>query len=476
MEGTGAMIKAGMKRLVVSHYFLVVLLTLILVEGVFIYSVRNYYYNTISNQLSNHAQVSASFYNKFHSNLNVMLLDNQLADIIDSFAHSNAELQVISTQGTILAASSGFAVREQLWTEDVQDAAQGATCRWIGSNPGTNEHVMAVSTPLQWNGQSIAVLRYITSLEDVDRVIRTLSGIALLIGLVILATVTLISLALANSIVKPLKHITNASSLMAKGQFDTRIDESYRYELGELARTLNYMAKEIVKTDNLKNAFISSISHELRTPLTSIKGWSETILLGDLQDTEGTRRGLKIISKETDRLVGLVEELLDFSRLEQKQLALEVRTIHIAELLNEVILQLTAKAAGRHVSLRFNPETAAEESMLLSGDENRLKQVFINLIDNAVKFAFPDTFIDISLAVESGYLVIRIRDYGIGIPDEHIPKVTDKFYQVQPGGGGTGLGLAICKEIIHLHNGTLTLESFLDPQGAQAAVRLPLNG
>ncbi|WP_216624993.1 sensor histidine kinase [Paenibacillus foliorum] len=466
------MIKAGMKRLVVSHYFLVVLLTLILVESVFIYSVRTYYYNTISNQLSNHAQVSASFYNKFHANLNVMLLDTQLADITDSFAHNNAELQVISTQGTILTSSSGFSVREQLFTKDVQAAAQGATSRWIGDNPGTLERIMAVSTPLQSNGQSIAVLRYITSLEAVDRVIRTLSGIALLIGLIILATVTLISIALANSIVKPLHHITTASSLMAKGRFDTRIDETYRYELGELAQTLNYMAEEIVKTDNLKNDFISSISHELRTPLTSIKGWSETILLGDLQDINVTKRGLKIISKETDRLVGLVEELLDFSRLEQKQLVLEVKQTNILELLNEVILQLTTKASIKNNSLRLINN--APENSIIPGDENRLKQVFINLVDNAVKFAHPDTTIDVSLLVEREYYVIRVRDQGIGIPAEHINKVTGKFYQVNPGGGGTGLGLSICKEIINLHGGTLTLESIQEPQGTEVAVRLPI--
>ncbi|MFD0678197.1 MULTISPECIES: sensor histidine kinase [unclassified Paenibacillus] len=466
------MVKAGMRRLVVSHYFLVVLLTLILVESVFIYSVRVYYYNTISNQLSNHAQVSASFYNKFHANLNVMLLDTQLADITDSFAHNNAELQVISTQGTILASTSGFAVQEQLLTKDVQAAAQGATSRWIGTNPLTGERILAVSTPLQWNSQSIAVLRYITSLEAVDRVIRTISSIALVIGLIILAAVTLISMALANSIVKPLQHITTASSLMAKGHFDTRLDETYRHELGELARTLNYMAEEIVKTDNLKNDFISSISHELRTPLTSIKGWSETILLGDLQNTNETKKGLKIIAKETDRLVGLVEELLDFSRLEQKQLVLEVKQTNIAELLNEVLLQLAAKASSKNTSFRFTIHNAPEND-IIPGDENRLKQVFINIIDNAVKFAHPNTIIEITLSTEREYCVIRVRDYGIGIPTEHISKVTGKFYQVHPGGGGTGLGLSICKEIIDLHGGTLTLESPHQSQGTEVAVRLP---
>ncbi|TDF95906.1 HAMP domain-containing sensor histidine kinase [Paenibacillus piri] len=468
------MFKKGMKRLVVSHYFLVVLLTLVLVESVFIYSVRVYYYNTIANQLSNHAQVSASFYNKFHTNLNALLLDSQLADITDSFASSNAELQVINAQGVVLASSSGFAIRAKSLTEDVKAAARGATKRWIGANPGTGERIMAVSTPLQWNGQSIAVLRYMTSLEAVDGVIRIISGIALLIGLLILATVTLVSLALANSIVKPIKQVTAASSLMAQGQFDTRVDENYKYELGELARTLNYMAKEIVKSDNLKNDFISSISHELRTPLTSIKGWSETILSGDLKDTEGTKKGLKIISKETDRLVGLVEELLDFAKLEQKQLALDVRPTNIAELLNEVMLQLSGKAADKRIAFRLQAASGTDVHPLIPGDENRLKQVFLNIMDNAVKFAYPDTTIKVGLSLEPDCCVVRVRDQGIGIADVHLQHVTNKFYQVRPGGGGTGLGLAICKEIIDLHHGTLSLTSTASPQGTEATVRLPL--
>ncbi|MCS7460093.1 HAMP domain-containing histidine kinase [Paenibacillus doosanensis] len=464
------MMRTGIKRLVVSHYVLVVLLTLILVESVFIYSVRTFYYNSIFNSLSNHAQVSASFYNKFHNNLNVLTFESQLPEVTEAFAHDNAELQVINNQGTVLASTSGFAVREQIATKDVKLAAHGETGSWIGSNAVTRERVMAVSTPLEWNGQPIAVLRYVTSLEEVDRFIRSVAGIAVLIGFIILSAVSLISLALANSIVKPINRITAASALMAKGRLDTRVDESYRYELGELARTLNFMAQEIVKSDKLKNDFISSISHELRTPLTSIKGWSETILIGDMQDAEETKTGLKVISKETDRLVGLVEELLDFSRLEQKQLALDIQTFDIRELLSEVVLQLASKAREKQVTFDF--ACSGSNAGAVPGDENRLKQVFLNIADNAVKFAYPETVIEIRVAEEDGDCVIFIHDEGVAIPEEHLARVTEKFYQVNPQGEGTGLGLAICKEIVELHGGALALESS-EQRGTSVSVRLP---
>ncbi|WP_282936660.1 HAMP domain-containing sensor histidine kinase [Paenibacillus sp. RC67] len=464
------MMRKGIKRLVVSHYVLVVLLTLILAESVFLYSLRTFYYNSIASNLSNHAQVSASFYNKFHNNLNVLTFDSQLPEVIESFAHDNAELQIINNQGTVLASSSGFAVKEQIKTKDVKSAAQGNTSRWIGTNPSTGERVLAVSTPLEWNGQPIALLRYVTSLEEVDQVIGNLANLALLIGLIILATVSLFSLGLANSIVKPINRITAASALMAKGRLDTRVDESFRYELGDLAKTLNYMAQEIVKSDQLKSDFISSISHELRTPLTSIKGWSETILLGDMNDQEETRTGLKVISKETDRLVGLVEELLDFSRLEQKQLALDIQQVDISQLLNEVVLQLAAKAKSKGIAFKYDQQGMGVP-ILLPGDENRLKQVFLNIVDNAIKFAYKDTAIDIRVIDDSRYLAVSIHDEGAVIPEVHLSRVTEKFYQVNPQGEGTGLGLAICAEIVELHSGTLTVLS--NESGTEVTVRLP---
>ncbi|ULL14703.1 sensor histidine kinase [Paenibacillus sp. H1-7] len=467
------MMRKGIKRLVVSHYVLVVLLTLVLVESVFIYSVRTFYYNSIFNNLNNHAQVSASFYNKFHSDLNVLTFDKQLPDVTESFAHPSAELQVITKQGTVLATTSGFDVREQIKTRDVTAAAQGTSGRWIGTNDPTGERIMAVATPLLWNGQPIAVLRYITSLQEVDRVIRNISGIALLIGFAILGAVSLVSLALANSIVRPVNRITAASALMAKGRFDVRVDESYRYELGDLAKTLNFMAQEIVKSDKLKNDFISSISHELRTPLTSIKGWSETILSGDLEDKDETKTGLRIISKETDRLVGLVEELLDFSRLEQKQLSLDIGQVDMEYLLNEVMLQMAAKARSKRVSFQYVRKGEASPPSI-PGDPNRLKQVFLNIADNAVKFADPDTAITVTASVEPDALAVSIRDIGASIPMEHLSKITEKFYQVNPQGEGTGLGLAICKEIVELHGGKLAVSSS-DTEGTAVTVRLPLS-
>jgi signal transduction histidine kinase len=333
---------------------------------------------------------------------------------------------------------------------------------------------MAVSTPIMYNGQTLAVLRYITSLEEVDRILLRLLLLSIAIGLGVLLVVLLVSMTLANSIVKPIKRITAASAEMAQGRFEVRVQESDRNEIGELAKTLNFMASEIVRSEGLKNDFISSISHEIRTPLSSIKGWSETIQTGDMQDEKETRQGLQIIAKETDRLIGLVEELLDFSHLDQKRINLDIRKVPIASLLEDVILQLRSKAKKKQIFilLRMNDE-ALDRHVAVSGDSNRLRQVFLNLLENAIKFSHMVSTIEIRLEKQGHEAVIHVMDWGIGIEAEHLSRIETKFFQVNPQAEGTGLGLSICREIVSLHGGTLQFASVLN-EGTTVTVTLPL--
>ncbi|KPV55693.1 histidine kinase [Paenibacillus sp. A3] len=463
-------LRRSLKRQVVMRFLGIVLLTLILMEGVFFFAVRQFYYNGIANVLTNHAVVSANFYANFAGDLFYNNLSQHLNRLVQYFAYETAELEIVDRNGTVLAASSGFAVRERIWTNDVKEAWTGRTGVWTGNQAVTNERVMAVSNPLVYQGQTLAVIRYVTSLTEVDRVLRTIYAVSAGVGGVVLLLVLLVSLPFANSIVRPIKRMTAASAEMAKGRFDVRVNESYDNEIGELAGTLNYMAREIVRSESLKNDFISSISHEIRTPLSSIKGWSETILTGGMEDKEETRLGLGIIAKETDRLIGLVEELLDFSRLHQKSITLDLARVPMNELLGEAVLQMRSKAEQKRIDLRLS---VPSEPVTVVGDTNRLKQVCLNLIDNAIKFTGPGGRIAISLEREDRDAVVRISDNGIGISREHLGNVQTKFYQADPKAEGTGIGLAICREIVDLHQGSIRLDS-ADGEGTTVTVRLPL--
>lgn len=274
---------------------------------------------------------------------------------------------------------------------------------------------------------------------------------------------------LANSIVRPINNITAVSALMAKGRFDVRVKGDYRYELGELASTLNYMAQEIVHTNQVKDDFISSISHELRTPLTSIKGWSETLNSGGY-DPEETKIGMQIISKETDRLIGLVEEILDFSKLQQNEMKLVMGTVNIRELLQEIMLNVWAKAEMKKIKLKM--EADEEQVFLVHGDGNRLKQVFLNIVDNAIKFSHESSHIFILISKSNDRITVAVQDSGIGISMEHLEKVKDRFFQVDHQRGGTGLGLAISQQFVERHGGEMTLNSVLG-EGTTVTVILP---
>lgn len=329
---------------------------------------------------------------------------------------------------------------------------------------------MAVSKMVQITAHDTYVLRYLTSMEGVNSNLLNLTLLSIAIGVAVLTIVLLLSFGLANSIVRPLNNITAVSAQMAKGKFTTRIKGDYRYEIGELASTLNYMADEIVRSNQIKDDFISSISHELRTPLTSIKGWSETLVSGGY-DPEETKLGVGIISRESDRLIGLVEEILDFSKLQQNEMKLSMGQVDIKVLLQETLLNIWAKAEKKRIHLLLE----CEETIFIKGDANRLKQVFLNLVDNAVKFSPEDSSIVLSAERLSGTeMTVTVRDSGIGISEVHLSRVRDRFFQVDALNGGTGLGLAISQQIVELHNGKLEMDSELG-KGTQVTVILPLD-
>lgn len=264
------MIKKGMRRQIVLHYILVVFLALLLVEVIFLLAIRTYYYDSVYSKIKNHISVSESFFQK-----NMIPSDNSiylLQEVLERFSLSKTELEILSLNGDIITSSTGFQPDRTITTSDVPEAVGGSVGRWVGRQAGTNESVMAVSKMLQIHGQDKYVLRYITSLEEINNDLLNLTLLSTAIAAAVMAVVVGFSFGLANSIVKPLNNITAVSAQMAKGRFNVRIKGDYKFEIGDLASTLNYMAQEIVRSNQIKDDFISSISHELRTPLTSIKG------------------------------------------------------------------------------------------------------------------------------------------------------------------------------------------------------------
>ena len=242
-------------------------------------------------------------------------------------------------------------------------------------------------------------------------------------------------------------------------------------EIGDLTDAINDMSQSIKLAENMKSEFIASVSHELRTPLTAINGWAETIMNGETRDVADVRKGMGIIASEARRLTNMVEELLEFSRIEDGRFKLSVEPIDIKAELEDAVYTYREFFASEGITLTHND--CEEEFPPLSGDPARLRQVFCNLLDNAAKHGGAGKRIDTAIAPEGEDVVITIRDYGPGIPKEELPHVKHKFYKGSSTARGSGIGLAVCEEIMTRHDGTLTLEN-AEEGGCLVSLRLPI--
>lgn len=381
------------------------------------------------------------------------------------------ELQFINAQGRIVASSYGQWTNQSPTTPEIMEAFNSRGIRsFVGKDPSTGERIMAVSSPMIYsNGEVIGVLRYVTSTKLVDIQIWVVALIALVALLVMILVVVLSSSYYIRSILIPVAEITEKAKKIASGSYGIQIEKQYDDEIGVLADTINEMSSKISQNEIMQTEFISSLSHELRTPLTAINGWSETLLDGDSLDPE-TRRGMKIISREAKRLTEMVVELLDFTRLQDGRMTLNMEPTDIRSEFEDTVYMYGSRLAQDGIALECLDND--EEIPEIPCDSKRMRQVFLNILDNAAKHGGDGKRIVASMSFENKHVVVRIRDFGTGIPEDEIPLVKKKFYKGSSKARGTGIGLAVCDEIVEMHGGELTLEN-AQGGGTLVTIRLP---
>ncbi len=316
-------------------------------------------------------------------------------------------------------------------------------------------------------------MRLVTSLSAVDRQIIYIVCLLLLVGLVIVFIVYGISIYFIKSIVDPMAGITEAARRIADGSYGIQLEKQYDDEIGELTDAINHMSRKISQNERMKSEFISSVSHELRTPLTAINGWGETLLSGELTDPEDHRKGLSIIVSEGKRLAQMVEELLEFSRIEDGRFTLNLEPIDIKAEFEDAVY--TYSQFFHKQGIQLHHQDCDEEFDLIPGDPQRLRQVFCNLLDNAAKHGGSGECIRTAIARLQDMVCITIRDYGPGIPEEELPFVKKKFYKGSSKARGNGIGLAVCDEIVTRHGGRLDISNS-PGGGCLVPIILPLAG
>lgn len=465
-KGRKALSKSIRSRLV-GNFVLVIIISIAAFEVLLINFTRYYFYNNVEGILTNQIKISTDFYSKYFSNVS---LEDNILDNVDIFWNqTSAEVQIIDPMGKVLMDSIGFMPKDKLETTDIKDALKGDKGEWSGKAEYAGK-VMAVAYPLKSEGKVVGALRFITSLSEVDRTVNKIDIIFLSIGLAAILMAGLVSLLLARGIILPLKEVTEAAEKMAEGDLKTRIKQKKNNdEIGILADTLNYMAEEIQKKEQIKNEFISSISHELRTPLTSIKGWAITLMTDELKDRRILEDGLKIIENESERLTTMVEELLDFSRLVSGKVKLNMVLEDIQDVVSYIEKYMAPRA--ERDGLHFSVE-CTQKLPLSWIDKDRLSQVLINLLDNAFKFTTSGGEVHLKAGAENEWITICVSDNGSGIDEEDLPRVKEKFYKGKNIKAHAGIGLSICDEIVKLHGGELTIESKLN-EGTTVFIKLP---
>jgi len=429
-----------------------------------------YYYSNLESDLRFRAGTTTSLFSDYISLTDSEYYDSCMAYTQSFDAASDVQLQIIDIQGYIAASSAENWVNLPPKTPEIPKAMNNRAIEvYLGEDPITGSRIMAVSSPLVFDDEVVGALRYVTHTKQVDRQIMFVALTCLAVLLVVVAAVTISNNYFIRTIMVPVAEITEKAQRIANGSYGVQIQTRYADEIGELAHTINELSAKISQNEKMQAEFISQLSHELRTPLTAINGWTETLLADENMD-EDTRQGMKVISREAKRLTEMVIDLLDFTRMQDGRMTLTVEQADIRAEFEDTVFMYGSRLAQEGIDLQYlDNDTDIPE---ISCDPKRLRQVFLNILDNAAKHGGAGKRIEAAISYEDEQVVISIRDFGPGIPEDEIPLVKKKFYKGSSSARGTGIGLAVCDEIVQMHNGTLTLEN-AEGGGTLVTVCLP---
>ena len=470
----GLMARLGLESGIKRRWFLnnmsVVLLVLFLATVLLSVFVTYYLYASVQTRLETQADTTSKYLNRYFSSSYSEFYEYS-RNLVQNFSLADKmEMQILNESGKVMFSSSGLTAGFTPETSEIQLAIEAGESRtYTGYDMLTEEKVMATTAPVYYrSGQLIGAVRLVTSLQLLDRQLGQLYLWAVLTFLVLAALVIFSNSFFLRSIVGPVLHINEFAKKITGGQYGIRLNADYNDEIGELCGTLNEMSAELSRVEKTQNDFISSVSHELRTPLTAIAGWADTIE-SCLDDPELATQGLTIIKKETRRLSQMVEELLDFSRIEGG-MRLQTEPFDLRGDLYDAVFTYTDMLQQEGMRIEYEEP---DEPIMVFADKNRLKQVFLNIIDNAGKYGKDGDRVRVTARIESGSAIVEIRDFGQGIREDELPFVKQKFYKGSAKGRGAGIGLSVCNDIVQMHGGTLDIESVFG-EGTNVRITLPL--
>ncbi|GIN87163.1 two-component sensor histidine kinase [Heyndrickxia sporothermodurans] len=390
-------------------------------------------------------------------------IDHQKLNEMIHWTEESTNVHVILTEDPMQLSAgipiTGFPDSNLITFKERQQLLSGKEVIIIRNHPTFKQKILAVAVPLFKNKLLSGAIFIYQPIDDIYEPFKPLRTFMIIFIVVILFLLIWVGHKITNYLLKPLKEMENVSRKMATGDFSRQIIVQNEDEIGQLAISLNTMAKSLNDVEIKRNQFLQNVSHELRTPLSYVKGYTEAILEGVYKDPKEINHSLSVIQKETERLIRLVHDLLDLAQLEDDSYPMKKNPIVYSQLITDVVnnYELAFKNKQIHVNLDL------DEDIIIEGDEDRLTQVLSNLIYNALNYSYNGKEILIKLSQNENQTFLKIQDYGQGIPKADIPHIFERFYRVDKARtrnkGGSGLGLSICSQIIKKHSGEIQVQS-----------------
>lgn len=463
------------KRLIIS-YTVVVAVSLGAVSMVLPVLVERYYFSAKEKELiqkgSKIAETIAEVYqyDKSLSSFNPSWMDMMNRSL-------GARVFIVDGEGTIIAGMHRMRGRSmRLDFPDLDKVFEGKTVVDRGYLQGLNQVVITVALPVRYGQDVIGALLLNSPVADLKAAVDSVRQLIYHAAVIATLVAGISGYIFSRSISGPLHKMSKVTLEMAKGNFDQRVEVDSRDEIGQLAENFNHLAASLKELEQMRKDLIANVSHELRTPLTSIRAYTEALLDGVVKDDSTRKSYLELIHSETLRLNRLIQDLMDLSLIESGKNIWNMKSFNINEAILLALERLKPQVEAKKLQVALDLEDNLPE---VYGDRDRILQVLLNLVNNAIQFTPQGGRIGISSVKQQRHVKVSVLDTGRGIPEGEIPYIWERFYRVEKSRnrslGGTGLGLAIAKGIVEAHGGNIWVESKMG-EGSVFSFILPLKG
>ncbi len=457
-----------LKEKLVIYYLSATFIILFFVGVVALKAIKNLSINTIEKQLIDQSSLAELYITQFHtvqSESSDELSNETSLHVIGKLGLVLGNISIYDRSLNLLASSrdnpaGGISESENL--KILSEAAKGNRAYLVRNSTAH------FASPITYGGNTIGILKIVYPLSFFERLIAGVANILFIGTFIFAVSMIFISIYIASRLTKPINQLAVAADKYANRVF-TPVEIKGSDEIARLSRSFNAMGEQLQEYIQRQKQFVSNVSHELRTPLTAIKGYSE-LLAEEIADRPDLRKAVFHLKNESDRLAGLVDEVLTLSRLETGREEFRREKLDFSAVVADMADKMLLRA--QKYGIRIASDITA--GVFVNGDREKLVQVIVNLLDNAFKYSPSGSTVRLKLYRESDEAILMVSDQGIGIPEKDREKVFDRFYRAENARGisGTGLGLSIVKHIVDAHNGTIKLVSGVD-SGTTAILRLP---